>query len=265
MSLRAFIKSIGLRSSKPYEVSYGEAALVLDPQNDLERLFLEHNDRGTSKWLHYLPIYERYLNAFRSGFPLPGGGTRPLRFLEIGVSFGGSLQLWRKYFGESATIVGVDRDPNCRAVDDADLIVRIGSQGDPKFLRSLVEEIGGIDVVLDDGSHRARLQRISFMTLFPMLADGGIYLLEDLHTSYWWRRYGGGYRRRGTGIEMAKDLVDGIHGRYFRRRPPDHGVDAVNEVYSVAFYDSVVAIEKKRRGNPAYVNVGRMEFPSNSG
>jgi hypothetical protein len=253
------VKRIGLHSVAEYQAAADEVRRTAVATNDLERLFLEHAGRGTSKWWHYLEIYDRYFAPLRDGFPAGDGARRPLRFLEIGVSFGGSLQLWRKYFGPDAVIAGIDRDPSCASVDDPDLIVRVGSQDDREFVESVVHEMGGVDVVVDDGSHRARASRGSFEFLFPRLPEGGLYLIEDVHTAYWRRRYGGGYRRRGTAIEMAKDLVDAIHRRYFRRAPRTHGVDP-NDVYSVAFFDSVIVIEKRHRDAPIVVTVGDPSF-----
>ena len=81
-------------------------------------------------------------------------------------------------------IFGIDVDPKCAAFDGT-AVVRIGSQDDPKFLRDVAAEMKGIDVVLDDGSHVGRHQRASFDVLFPLLSDGGIYIIEDVCTSYW--------------------------------------------------------------------------------
>ena len=97
--------------------------------------------------------------------------------LEIGVAQGGSLALWRKFLGDEAVIFGIDIDPKCAAFDGSGGRVRIGSQDDPKFLRDVAAEMKGIDVVLDDGSHIGRHQRASFDVLFPLLSDGGIYIM----------------------------------------------------------------------------------------
>jgi cephalosporin hydroxylase len=114
------------------------------------------------KWRHYLSIYHRHLEKYRS---------QPFRLLEIGVYKGGSLLMWRRYFGEAATIYGIDIDESCAAHDGKGGHVRIGSQADPSFLLSVVRQMGGIDVVIDDGSHVAQHQRASFNTLFPMLSE----------------------------------------------------------------------------------------------
>ncbi len=67
---------------------------------------------------------------------------------------------------------------------DAPNQVRIGSQDDPAFLRSVIDEMGSPDIILDDGSHVSDHQKISFETLWPLLKVGGLYVIEDLHTAY---------------------------------------------------------------------------------
>jgi hypothetical protein len=162
--------------------------------------------------------------------------------------------------GAAATIVGIDIDPRCAVVDSEHHRVRIGSQADPEFLRSVVEEMGGVDVVIDDGSHVASHQMKSFETLFPLLTDGGLYIVEDLHTAYWRYSYGGGYHRRASFIEFAKDLVDGMHAWYYWRPPPRRARFATTQVDSVCFHDSMVFIRKHHHGRPRNVKVGESSW-----
>src|SRR5205814_7924687 len=121
--------------------------------------------------------------------------------------------------------------------------VRIGSQDDPAFLRSVAAEMGGLDIVLDDGSHVGSHQVASFRTLFPLLREGGIYAIEDLHTSYW-RDWGGGYRRKGTGIEMLKTLIDDLH-QWWHEKPV-----AERNIGGIHVYDSIAFIEKAPARRP---------------
>jgi hypothetical protein len=243
--------------STSFEVSPEQAFPAGAPGGDgIEALFAAHDGHLIHKWLHYLPAYDEQFRRFRDGFPLPGGGRRPLRMLELGVYHGGSLQLWRRYFGPDASIWGVDVDPACRGVGGPAAEVRIGSQADPAFLRRVVAEMGGVDLVLDDGSHVARHQRTSFETLFPLLSDGGLYVVEDTHTAYW-RDYGGG-RRRGF-LGLTGGLVDDLHGWYHHRRP-NLAVDAARWVPKVTVYDSMVAIEKRARERPVVVRIGTRSF-----
>lgn len=204
--------------------------------SELNDIFAAHDGRLIHKWTHYLDIYDRHLSNWRG---------KPVRMLEIGVAQGGSLELWRKYLGSQATLFGIDLDPGCASVVDAPNQVRIGSQDDPAFLRSVVDEMGGVDIVLDDGSHVGRHQWASFSCLWPMLSIGGLYIIEDLHSSYW-LSHEGGYGRNSSGIGLIKQLVDDMHGWYNRKSklaPP-------NEIGAVYAYDSMVFVEKADRPRP---------------
>lgn len=226
--------------------------------SEFGKLFIEHSDRLVWKCTHYLNAYSEELGPYCSGLRLSDGSYRPVRFLEIGVHHGGSLQLWRKFFGESASVWGIDVDPRCRAVDDPDIEVRIGSQNDRAFLESVVEEMGGVDIVLDDGSHVARDQRTSFQALFPMLSNGGVYAVEDLQTSYW-RDTGGGYHRGGSFVEYSKGLVDDMHA-WYHSRGDRQGMGAANIIPRIAFYDGIVFVRKTLRARPTVLRLGSESF-----
>jgi len=135
---------------------------------NFEWMFRHHIGRRIDKWRHYFDIYDRHFDRFR--------GKR-VRVLEIGVDHGGSLQLWKHYFGPDAEIVGLDVDPRCAAYAEAQIEVRIGNQSDWSLLKSL----GVFDVVIDDGSHRLQDQLASFEALWP--STRGAYLIEDCHES----------------------------------------------------------------------------------
>lgn len=225
--------------------SYRKHALSA-ASNDFERLYYEHAGNLIFKWHHYLEIYDRHLAAWRN---------RPLRLLELGVLHGGSLQLWRKYLGAEATIFGIDIDDRCADLASNGCEVRIGSQDDEQFLSSVVAEMGGIDIVVDDGSHIASHQRASFKHLFPQVSVGGLYFVEDLHTSYWpdWE---GGLGRDGTFIESAKMMIDHMHEWYTTTESEFSSLNLRESMGAMHIYDSVVAFEKSVRSEPVAVQIG---------
>lgn len=225
----------------------------------IELAFFGHKRRIVHKWHHYLPLYDRYFSPFREGFPDASGGSarRPLRMLEIGVSFGGSLEIWRDYFGREAVLFGVDVNPACAAFDgEGGNAIRIGSQDDPAFLRRVVDEMGGVDIVLDDGSHMAAHQRASFETLFPTLSEGGLYVVEDLHTAYW-RDFGGGYRSDQSFVAKLKQMIDDMHHWY--HKAGEQVSAAAGLVGGLHIHDSIAFIEKTRVAPPAHSRRGAAE------
>src|SRR6476661_3102904 len=169
--------------------------------NPLETYFEHNRGRLIHKWMHYFDIYDRHFAPYRG---------KKITVVEFGVSHGGSLQMWKHYFGRKARIIGVDIDPQCAAFTERQVEVVIGDQENRVFLRELRDHVGPIDVVIEDGGHTMAQQINTFEMLWPAVRNGGVYLVEDLHTSYW-KRYGGGYQRAGTFIEYAKNLVDQMH------------------------------------------------------
>ena len=231
------LDSFGIPSSQ-------SAALSERAGSEFARLFYGHKGRRAHKWIHYLDIYDEYFGKYRN---------TPVKLLEIGVAMGGSLELWRKYFGPQATIFGIDVVPACANYVTPPNQVRIGSQADRKFLLSVVDELGAPDLVVDDGSHVGRHQRISFETLFPLLREGGLYVIEDLHASYLPGAYRGGHRRRGTGIEFIKEMIDDMHAWYHGKSTKTPARDWIPAIH---IYDSVAVIEKRRIERPSHIMVG---------
>jgi hypothetical protein len=151
------------------------------------------------------------------------------------------MDMWRWYFGPDAMLFGIDIDPKCAEFDGQSGQIRIGSQDDPDFLRSVVREMGGLDIVIDDGSHDSIHIRKSLDTLFPDLSDDGVYFIEDLHAAYW-HSYSGGYRARTSFLEAAKEMIDDMHHWYH-----DNGLTVASTagcVGGIHIHDSIVVLEK---------------------
>lgn len=218
--------------------------------NPLRDLFNQHQGRFVSKWDHYLDVYHRYLSRYR--------GTR-CTVLEIGVFHGGSLQLWKEYFGPLARIVGVDINPACAGIVEPGCEIVVGSQSDRGFLRDLRNRLGQIDILIDDGGHRMEHQVITFQELFGALSSNGVYIAEDLHTSYW-REYGGGYRNQASFIEYAKSHIDQLNSWYSRDAGSFVVDDFTRSVSSMHFHDSMVVIEKELRSPPQVLTRGTPSF-----
>jgi len=173
-----------------------------------------------------------YLKAYDTHFK----GRDVERLLEIGVQFGGSLDIWRDYFPK-AEIVGLDNDPRCKNyVKDYPLF--IGNQSDT----ALLETLGKFDIIIDDGSHKMSDQQTTFEFMFPRLKRGGMYVIEDLHTSYWPEFLD----QRLTTIEYLKNKVDELHAEASQNSRAEGGTVYRNEmeIKSLHFYPDIIFIEK---------------------
>jgi Methyltransferase domain len=221
----------------------GPAPTLDRPRTELETWFWNNRGRLVHKWHHYLPIYERYFAPFRTG---------RVRMLEIGVSRGGSMAMWRDYFGPQAVIFGIDINPACATLDGESGRVRIGSQDDPDFLRGVVEEMGGIDIVLDDGSHLGRHMRASFETLFPLLSEGGVYMIEDLQTAYW-GKFAGPLLGKSF-LRLIPQMIDDMNHWY---HPFGQRIAATTDhLAAIHVHDAMAVFEKARVVEPRHSRVG---------
>jgi hypothetical protein len=197
---------------------------------------LNHSGRPLHKWTHYFPIYEAHFARFVN---------RPVTFIEIGAGRGGSLQMWRDYLGPHAQVIGLDIRSECKAFEGFGIAVRIGDQADTGFLADVVEEFGPPDVVLDDGSHVMSDIADTFAYLYPRMEPNGVYFVEDLHCAYV-ERFGGGLRRRGSFVEIAKDLIDELNADTSAGAVTP--TDFTRSTLSMDFYDSCIVFERGPHG-----------------
>ncbi len=112
---------------------------------------------------------------------LLAGVGAPKAIFEIGVKNGGSLAMWRNLFPQ-ARIVGLDLKLS-KAVRQEGVIYLEGDQTDTVLLAKIAEQHGPFDLIIDDGSHVGEHQLTSLEALAPHVADGGAYVIEDIHTS----------------------------------------------------------------------------------
>ena len=215
-----------------------KAAYRIFGHGDLMKFWLFAEHRCIDKWLHYFPIYEQWFSPYRG---------KKIVFVEIGVQNGGSIQMWRDYFGKDAKIVGIDINAACKQFEDADnnIFVEIGSQDDPEFWHLFREKYPRVDILLDDGGHKMNQQITTFREMFPHIKDGGLYLCEDCHTSYWNKKdFPGGLKKPNTFVEFTKNLIDELNAF--------HTGDELKPTYNtlnmggIHFYDSIVVVEKKQ-------------------
>lgn len=219
--------------------------------NDLRRYFENNPGRLLQKWLHYFEIYDHHFRRYRG---------KPVTIVEIGVFHGGSIQLWKDYFGPKAEIYGIDIDSRCKQFEEENVHILIGDQSDRNFLRKLREAIPRPDILIDDGGHLMHQQIATFEELYPHVADDGIFLCEDLHTSYW-PDWGGGLRRPGTFIEYSKRLIDSLNGFYIKNVPQASPISITQSAHSLHYYDSMLVIEKRtREGVPKDKLTGKPVF-----
>jgi hypothetical protein len=210
---------------------------------------------GTDKWgtHRYVAHYARHFEHLRQ---------EKITLLEIGIGGyedpregGRSLRMWRRYF-PNALIVGLDCYDQSRHAEKRIRIYR-GDQSDERILRRIVAEVGRPHIVIDDGSHLNRDVLKSFEVLFPLMADHGVYAVEDTQTSYWPEAGGSSddLRDAPTSMALFKGLVDGLNYEEFIK--PGYVPTYLDEhITGLHFYHNLVFIEKGRNrdGSSAVLN-----------
>jgi hypothetical protein len=217
--------------------------------NFFENYFCNNKKRPMNKWGHYFEIYDKHFNKFRN---------KQISLLEIGVGHGGSLQMWKEYFGENISIVGLDICTDCKNYEESQIKIEIGSQYDSVVLDSLISKYKNFDIIIDDGSHINEHVIFSFNHLFKHLNEDGIYLVEDVHTSYV-ESFGGGLRKNGSFVEFVKDKFDEIN-MFYTDYHNAHYNYMTKYIHSINVYDSVVVFDKKFKKTKPH----SMSSPGNS-
>jgi hypothetical protein len=176
---------------------------------------------------------DSYFQAYEQLFqPYVG---KPIVFVEVGVLNAGSLFMWREYFGPQARIIGVDANPEARQWERHGFEVHIGDQSSEAFWESFYQQVGNIDLLLDDGGHTNSQQTVTAARAFAQVRDGGLVAVEDVHASYM-REFGNPSRRSFT--NFAGHVVDSVNRRF---GPLDRARNEYwKHVYSVSFYESIV-------------------------
>ena len=175
----------------------------------------------------YFQVYEEIFSKYVD---------KEIIFVEVGVLGGGSLQMWKEYFGEKARIIGIDMNPDAKKLEKEGYEIFIGSQSDEKFWDNFFNKVGKIDILLDDGGHQNKQQILTLSKSIENIKDGGVIVVEDTHASYL-KKFGN--PSKFSFINFSKHLVDKINYRFLKTVKKD--VDPERKIFSINFYESIVA------------------------
>jgi hypothetical protein len=219
-------------------------------QSSLRELYLDHQGKVSDKWSLYMEEWDRILSPYR---------VQPIRLLEIGIQNGGSLEIWGKYFPQAEKIIGCDIDEACRKLqyEDSRIAIVVADANTDEGENQILQHSASFDLILDDGSHHSDDIIRSFIRFFPLLNDDGIYLVEDLHCSYW-QDYNGGLYNPLSSMAFFKRLADVLNFEHWRvNRPRTNFIDSFTTrlgvqpgefdfawIHSVEFANSCCIIKK---------------------
>jgi hypothetical protein len=201
--------------------------------NPLQDFFdARQEGRGIWKWLHYFDIYHRHFQKFVG---------RKVHVVEIGIYSGGSLDMWKNYFGEKCHLYGIDIARGCKQYEDSQTKIFIGDQGDRKFWQEFKQQVPHIDILIDDGGHQTEQQIVTLEEMLPHIRPGGVYLCEDVTGDT------NGFSAYINGLAM--NLNGAVPGTW--KKSPNGETKAQRtpfqqEIESIHLYPFVSVIEKLR-------------------
>ena len=218
----------------------------------LHQMYFEHHGKVSDKWSLYLREYDRIFGPYRAN---------KIAMLEIGIQNGGSLEIWSKFFPYAEKFIGCDIDPECARLryDDPRIVVVTADANQDQTEQTITAHAREFDIIIDDGSHRSSDIVKSFVRYFPYLKQGGVFVAEDLHCSYW-REFEGGLMDPTSSIKFFQLLADIVNYEHwgiaqsradllamFSQQYQVHfDEEMLSQIHSVEFINSICVIHKAR-------------------
>lgn len=209
----------------------------MSTNKDLLTLFNE-SEYYSLKYKNYFPVYERLFSRFRK---------KKITFVEIGVLSGGSLFMWRNYFGKDARIIGVELNPEAKRFEKDGFEIHIGNQSDENFWKDFFEKVGEVDIILDDGGHTNFQQIVTSCSCIPFIKDDGVLVVEDVFHSYGVSYGASGFYNpsKYSFINFCKKTIDDVNYRFPESKKFKFSLN--KSVFSVEFFEAIVAFNINKK------------------
>jgi len=178
----------------------------------------------------YFEVYDELFSKYRN---------KKITFVEIGILGGGSLFMWRNFFGPKARIIGIDLNPSAKKWTKYGFEIFIGDQSDTSFWKKFKKKVGKIDIILDDGGHRYVDQITSIECILSNINHDGLIVVEDTHTSY----MDGFGDKKYSLINYIKNTIDKINHKSHKLK----NVSSKDNIWSIKVYESIIAIFIKNK------------------
>ncbi len=201
--------------------------------------FFKESELHSSKSNIYFNIYDELFHKYRN---------KKITFVEIGVKWGGSLLMWKKFFGKESRIIGIDLYPETKKLEKYGLEIFIGDQSSEKFWQNFFLEVGKIDILLDDGGHTNENQIITLNSVINNINDDGLIAIEDTSASYSKKHFN---PSKYSFINYSKFLIDDLYGKNDEKFKLEGVIkkNSLNDsIYSIKFFNNIVAffIDRKK-------------------
>lgn len=225
-------KTKALEYIRKYNVQKVDFDSNQEYKNEINPLweYFQNNKQGNGiwKWEHYFDIYHTHFNKFVN---------KEVKILEIGIYSGGSLSMWKSYFGDNCKVFGIDIEESCKVYENDYTSIFTGDQEDRTFWKTFFNEVGSVDIVIDDGGHTTEQQRITFEETLQMINPGGVYLCEDVH------------RQGNRFAEYSASFIHELNK--IKHNPKSQILDSdvsnfQSSIKSIHFYPYVFVVEKHK-------------------
>lgn len=192
--------------------------------------FFKSSPKYSIKWSNYFEIYQNLFKKFVN---------KKIILVEVGIGNGGSLFMWRNFFGKKAKIIGIELNPDAKKLEKYGFKIFIGDQSDPNFWKNFYKKIGKIDILIDDGGHTNLQQITTLMQSIKYLNYGGMIVIEDTHTSFM-RDKGFKNPSKFSLINFTTLLIETIHRRNPMLKKEINFFS--KKIQSLEYYDSITVI-----------------------
>ncbi len=213
----------------------------------LKEEFYKLKDFST-KWEKYFDVYENIFQNYKN---------KNITFVEIGIFNGGSLQLWKNYFGPNSRIIGIDINQECKKFENKknNIEIFIGNQSDEQFWDNFFNKVGKVDLILDDGGHTNLDQIITTTKVIDKINDGGLLVIEDTHTSYL-SEYNSSAKY--SFINFVKSMVDDLNSNIDLKTNIKKKFSLKKYIYSIEFFESIVVFKIDKSKTIKNLNISNL-------
>ncbi len=195
----------------------------------------KNSPKYSIKWNNYFDIYENLFQKFLK---------KKIKIVEVGVGDGGSLFMWKNFFGKKAKVIGIELNPEAKKLEKKGFKIFIGDQSNPDFWKNFYKKVGNIDILVDDGGHTNLQQVTTLIESINHINPGGMIVTEDTHTSFMKNK---GFKNpsKYSFINFTSSLIEIIH----RRNPLlNKELNFISKkINSIEYYDSITVINISKK------------------
>ena len=204
--------------------------------NRIYKSFLKSKYHST-KYKKYFDVYDELFKKFVN---------RKITIVEIGTLNGGSLFMWREYFGNKAKIIGIDLNPKTKQLEKYGFKIFNGDQSNKNFWKKFFRTVGKVDIIIDDGGHTNIQQSLTTVYTVPHIKNGGMLLVEDTHSNYQKEFQN---PSKYSFINFSKKIIDDVNYTFPLniKKKPNFNYSLNDQIYSTHFYESIVVFHINRK------------------